>query len=156
MPKLSMEGAPSPESGKEANAMQKMLETEIASNKPSDLIPEGWIENIDEAQKEAYRLKFIAKISGSLPDILKNAEPSAGKYESVSKNDLIKSLFSPREQFQKFFEDAPDAATRVFAEVAIGPLILLQAAYVELGARVLAWQDNKALATEEKKKKTKK
>jgi len=144
---------PSPESGKEANAMQKMLEAKIASNEASDLIPETWV-NVDEAQKEAYRIKVLAKMKMGLSDLLEESEPSAEMYESVANNPNNQWLVSPKEienALDKGLEKEGEPEKALLKDF-VRPFYALSAAYVELGARVLAWRDNRDLGKREKAK----
>ena len=85
-------------------------------------IPEGWIENIDEAQKEAYRIKILAfmdtlrreGVNNSAPwskdwsklegKNLSQIQPSAGDYEKASLiyRDLFERDLSQDPKLAKF------------------------------------------------------
>lgn len=118
------------------------------------MVPEGWIKDITEAQKEAYRIKAFALASG------RPAEPNSGLFESNYKGpfppgktdadltaidyenakELYKEIFE--DQFKRSGDKGLDRIVGKIANATAGNIIR---AYIELRARMLAKQERKAI-----------
>lgn len=117
--------------------MAEMLKTEQAQPEEGlgfQSIPETWIEDIGEAQKEAYRVKVLAKITQEARETFSGAEtdnPTAADYDFAE----FSRKHYDREIIHKEGEDEEGILRLGIRRAA--------SAYLELRARMLAREERR-------------
>jgi hypothetical protein len=168
---VEQEGAPHEDApdGQEQARAQEFLDEAIADDRASDLIPEGWINDISEAQKEAYRIKVLAKEEKAARDFLlgiqngKEVDPNAKKEDPTADDYkhaeglyrlILENKFVPidpelgLENFLGPLGEGIDYMQAKIQQVIGGNGLKL---FLELSARLLARKERKALDKKTKK-----